>query len=335
MKIAINGYGRIGRSFVRALLEREAGGWVAPFSLIAINDLGEPNDLLYLTRYDSVHGRLSEPVGLYDNCLQLGRHAPSLSQQENPATLPWQFYGVDLVLECTGIFRGYSEASAHLAAGAKQVLIGAVPFDRADGWLIGDVPLDATARQPILTAASCTTQAVVPVLRFIEQRFGIENVLLREAHAYTSDQALLDRAHRDPRRGRAAAANIVPTSCSAVGAVQQVLPQLKNKIQGASIRVPVSNVAMATLTLNLTQTPSSTTLQHALRELHQAQPNIIGLCEEPLVSTDFIHRPESAILDFTQLVVQGNLAQITLWYDNEWGYANRLLDTVAALVQTQ
>ncbi|MEO1900881.1 MAG: type I glyceraldehyde-3-phosphate dehydrogenase [Alcanivorax sp.] len=330
MNVAINGYGRIGRSFVRALAEREAAGERPPFRLVAINDPGRAEDLLYLTRYDTTHGRLAAPVTLEDGCLRIGGQAPRLFSERRPEDLPWGELGVDLVLECSGHFRGHADAGRHLSAGAGRVIIGAVPFDRADQTIVYGVnhrDLDQGSR--VLSAASCTTHCVAPLLAALDREFGVRQALMKEIHAYTSDQTLLDHVHRDPRRGRAGAQNIIPTTSSAIKAVQAVLPALAGRIDGHSIRVPTLNVAMVELTLLLERTPTPGDLNPWLRGLSQEQPELIGYNDEPLVSVDFNHRPESAVIDATQTRVQGDMVQVVAWYDNEWGYANRLLDWVA------
>ena len=329
MKIALNGYGRIGRSFVRALVEREAAGWSAPFALVAINDLGSADDLLYLSRYDSTHGVLSAPAELVEGRLRIGNHAPQLLHESDPAQLPWQQMGIDLVLECTGEFRSYRAAAGHLDAGARRVMVGAVPFDHADALLVWGVNHETLQdQQRVLSAASCTTQCIAPLLAVLDREYGVEQVLMKEVHAYTSDQSLLDHVHRDPRRGRAAAQNIVPTTSSAIGAVQTVLPQLAGRISGDSIRVPTLNVAMVDLTLALRRTPPVAEIDRLFELASENQPDLFGYNSEPLVSSDFNHRPQSAIYDATQTRIQGDLVHIVAWYDNEWGYANRLLDLV-------
>ena len=335
MKVAINGYGRIGRSFVRALAEREGAGWQAPFTLAAINDKGRPEDLLYLTRYDTTHGRLAEPAELIEGMLRIGKQAPRLLQQPKPEQLPWGEMGVDLVLECSGHFRSHAGASRHLEAGAGRVIIGAVPFDQADQIVVYGVNhRDVRDDSKVLSAASCTTHCIAPLLSLLDQAYGIRQVLMKEIHSYTSDQTLLDHVHRDPRRGRAGAQNIVPTTSSAIGAVQQVLPALAGKISGHSIRVPTLNVAMVELTLLLERTPDSDSLNQWLQQQSKEASALIGYNDAPLVSVDFNHRPESAIVDATQTRVQGEMVQVVAWYDNEWGYANRLLDWVATLAES-
>lgn len=335
MRIALNGYGRIGRSFVRALLEREATGWQAPFELVAINDVGKAEDLFYLTRYDTTHGPLLEPVELVDGALRLGQHSPKLLEHSRAQDCPWADFDVDVVLECTGAFRAYDDAKKHLTAGAGAVIVGAVPFDHADDIVVFGVNHQGvTVSNKVVSATSCTTHCITPLLAILDKHFGVEQVLMKEVHAYTSDQSLLDHVHRDLRRGRAAAQNIVPTTSSAIGAVQKVLPQLDGRISGDSIRVPTLNVALVDLTLKLGNTPSAAELDALFEKESELSDGVIGFNNEPLVSSDFNHRSESAIYDATQTRVQGDLVHIVAWYDNEWGYANRLIDWLAHLGNT-
>src|SRR5690554_5808379 len=224
---------------------------------------------------------------------------------------------IDLVLECTGEFRHYQGASQHLQAGAGRVMIGAVPFDHADAMLAWGVNhLSLTPADKVLSATSCTTQCITPLLALLDREFGVEQVLMKEVHAYTSDQSLLDHVHRDPRRGRAAAQNIVPTTSRAIGAIQQILPRLKGRISGDSIRVPTLNVAMVDLTLRLTHTPSVPQLNELFARRAGEASWLIGYNVEPLVSVDFNHRSESVIFDATQTCVQGDMVRIVAWYDN-------------------
>lgn len=334
MRIALNGYGRVGRCFVRALAEREAAGFVAPFTLVAINDLAPPQDLLYLTQYDSTHGSYQGEVALTGDCLAIGKQSPRLFQQATPEALPWHDEAIDVVLECSGAFRGYEDASRHLTAGAKRVIIGAVPFDKADRFVVYGVNHETLIKHDnIISAASCTTHAIAPLLSIMHHTYGVEQVVMTEVHAVTSDQGLLDTHHRDPRRGRAAGQNIVPTTSSAIGAVQQVLPFLQGRISGGSIRVPTLNVAMVDLTLRLKNTPSAEQINQLFAQEAARNPQIIGYNTAPLVSVDFNHRPESTWLDATQTLVQGDMVRVVAWYDNEWGYANRLLDLVTWLAE--
>ena len=269
---------------------------------------------------------------MLDGILQLGQHSPVLLEQAQPGQCPWRDFDVDVVLECTGNFRAYTDAAAHLQAGAGSVMLAAVPFDQADEIVVYGVNHEGvTHAGKVVSAASCTTHCIAPMLAVLDQHFGVEQVLMKEVHAYTSDQSLLDHVHRDLRRGRAAAQNIVPTTSSAIGAVQKVLPQLDGRISGDSIRVPTLNVALVDLTLKLGKTPSAIELDQLFEQAAANSDGLIGFNVEALVSSDFNHRAESVIYDATQTRVQGDLVHIVAWYDNEWGYANRLLDWLTYL----
>src|SRR5690606_15429090 len=253
-------------------------------------------------------------------------------EQAQPQACPWREFDIDVVLECTGVFRAYEDARQHLGAGAGGVVVGAVPFDRADDIVVYGVNhAGVDLRERVVSAASCTTHCIAPLLAALSDAFGVEQALMKEVHAYTSDQSLLDHVHRDLRRGRAAAQNIVPTTSSAIGAVQKVLPWMQGRISGDSIRVPTLNVALVDLTLKLGKTPTEVELNQLFEQVAEQSNGLIGFNTEPLVSSDFIHRAESAIVDATQTRVQGDMVHLVAWYDNEWGYANRLLDLLAAV----
>ncbi|HVK99863.1 MAG TPA: type I glyceraldehyde-3-phosphate dehydrogenase [Dongiaceae bacterium] len=335
LRIAINGYGRIGRNLLRALYEDRAQGCNRAIQLVAINDLGSPESLLHLTRYDTTHGRFRTPVTLLDqNRLQVNGDQILLLQEEDPAQCPWGELKIDVVLECTGMFRAHAAASRHLQAGAKRVIIGAVAFDEVDATVVYGVNHDnVQPEHQVISAASCTTHCIAPLLQVMDAAFGVKQVFMTEIHSYTSDQVLLDHVHRDLRRARAGAQNLIPTTSSSIGAVQKVLPQLKGKIAGYSMRVPTLNVAAVDLTLVLENEVSSAQAIHDL--MHKASENewqgILGYCAEPLVSADFLGRTESSIYDETQTIVTGEMVKIVAWYDNETGFAHRLLDLVEAL----
>ncbi len=335
LRIAINGYGRIGRNLLRALYEDRAHGCNRQLQLVAINDLGTPESLLHLTRYDTTHGRFRTPVSLLDdNRLQVNGDQILLLQEDDPAKCPWAELKVDVVLECTGRFRARMAASRHLAAGAKRVVIGAVSFDEVDATVVYGVNHDIL--QPdhqIISAASCTTHCIAPLLQILDAAFGVKQALMTEIHSYTSDQVLLDHVHRDVRRGRAAAQNLIPTTSSSIGAVQKVLPRLQGKVAGYSMRVPTLNVAAVDLTLALERKVANAAAIHDLMRSASEGPwqGILGYCDEPLVSADFLYRGESAIYDETQTIVTEELVKVVAWYDNETGYAHRLLDLVEIL----
>lgn len=330
LRVGLNGFGRIGRSFVRVLMTQMQAGQPPAFELAAINDLGDPQDLLYLSQFDSTHGPAPMALSLDDqDRLCFAGQKPRLLKFREPEDIPWKDLGVSLVLECTGEFRSYADAERHLHAGAARVILGAVPFDRADAILVYGINHDTLPPDAaIISAASCTTHAIAPLLALADECWGVECALMKEVHAYTSDQSLLDHVHRDPRRGRAAAQNIIPTTSSAISAIQDVLPNLRGRISGGSIRVPTLNVAMVDLTLRLRALPDLTTLTARMAEAASKQPRLIGYNDRPLVSVDFNRRMESCVFDATQTRILGDMVRLVAWYDNEWGYANRLLDLV-------
>lgn len=335
LRIAINGYGRIGRTVVRALYEHRAHGCNRDIQLVAINDLGTAESILHLTKYDTTHGRFNTPVTLLDdNRLQLNGDQILLLQVGDPAQCPWRELDIDVVLECTGIFRSRVAASKHLQAGAKRVVIGAVAFDEVDATIVYGVNHDTLqADQKVISAASCTTHCIAPLLQVLDSTFGVKQAFMTEIHSYTSDQVLLDHVHRDVRRGRAGAQNLIPTTSSSIGAVQKVLPRLHGKIAGYSMRVPTINVAAVDLNLVLERPVERVHFIHDLMRTASegVWKGIIGYCDEPLVSADFLQRTESAIYDETQTLISSDMVKIVAWYDNETGYAHRLLDLVEGL----
>ena len=339
LRIAINGFGRIGRNVLRALLERfEVLG--RAIHVVAINDLASADILLHLLKFDSTHGRLSR-LGvsaevLDDNnntqlCLTKNNltYCIKMLSEADPKNLPWRTLGIDVVLECTGHFRSYEQAQLHIAAGAQQVIIGAAPFDNVDACIVMGVnTAELTRKLPIISSVSCTTQALVPLIDTLDKAFGVQSAMMTEIHAVTADQTVLDQAHRDPRRARASGHNIIPTTSSSIAATERVLPAMVGKINGHSIRVPTIDVAAIDVTF-VFDTPDVSV--DAIREKLRAASlgdliNIMAYTDEPLVSSDFIHQPESLIIDGQQLMQVGEQYKVFAWYDNEWGYANRLLD---------
>ncbi len=348
LRIAINGFGRIGRNVLRALLERfEVLG--RAIHVVAINDLAPADILLHLLKFDSTHGRLSrlgvsadivassndDASGDGNSATQLCltknnyTYCINLFSEPNPAQLPWQAMGVDVVLECTGHFRSYEQAQLHIEAGAQQVIIGAAPFDDVDACIVMGVNTDELTRElPIISSVSCTTQALVPLIATLDTAFGVKSAMMTEIHAVTADQTVLDQAHRDPRRARASGYNIIPTTSSSIAATERVLPAMIGKINGHSIRVPTIDVAAIDVTF-VFDTPdvSVEAVREALKSASQAHlSDIMAYTDEPLVSSDFIHQTESLIIDGQQLMQVGSQYKVFAWYDNEWGYANRLLD---------
>ncbi|MGP5312839.1 type I glyceraldehyde-3-phosphate dehydrogenase [Psychrobacter faecalis] len=339
LRVAINGFGRIGRNVLRALLERfEVLG--RAIHVVAINDLAPADILLHLLKFDSTHGRLSR-LGVSAEVLDDNNNAQlcltknnltyciKMLSEADPKNLPWRTLGIDVVLECTGHFRSYEQAQLHIAAGAQQVIIGAAPFDNVDACIVMGVnTAELTRKLPIISSVSCTTQALVPLIDTLDKAFGVRSAMMTEIHAVTADQTVLDQAHRDPRRARASGYNIIPTTSSSIAATERVLPAMVGKINGHSIRVPTIDVAAIDVTF-VFDTPDVSV--DAIREKLTAASlgdliNIMAYTDEPLVSSDFIHQPESLIIDGQQLMQVGEQYKVFAWYDNEWGYANRLLD---------
>ena len=352
LRVAINGFGRIGRNVLRALLERfEVLG--RAIHVVAINDLGPADILLHLLKFDSTHGRLSrlgvsaEIVETHindDNKTQLCLTKNNLTycitmlSEPNPKHLPWQALGVDVVLECTGHFRSYEQAHLHIEAGAHQVIIGAAPFDDVDACIVMGVNANELTRAlPIISSVSCTTQALVPLIDTLDKAFGVRSAMMTEIHAVTADQTVLDQAHRDPRRARASGYNIIPTTSSSIAATERVLPAMIGKINGHSIRVPTIDVAAIDVTFVFEQADVSIeTVGEVLKSASQAHLlDIMAYTDEPLVSSDFIHQTESLIIDGQQLMRVGDQYKVFAWYDNEWGYANRLLDMCLHLASNE
>ena len=343
LRVAINGFGRIGRNVLRALLERfEVLG--RAIHVVAINDLAPADILLHLLKFDSTHGRLSR-LGVNAEIVESGADEDNRTQlcltknnltycinmlsEPNPQNLPWQSLNVDVVLECTGHFRSYEQATLHIEAGAQQVIIGAAPFDDVDACIVMGVNTDAlTLDLPIISSVSCTTQALVPLIDTLDKAFGVKSAMMTEIHAVTADQTVLDQAHRDPRRARASGYNIIPTTSSSIAATERVLPAMVGKINGHSIRVPTIDVAAIDVTFVFdTLDVSVEAIREVLKSASQAHlHDIMAYTDEPLVSSDFIHQTESLIIDGQQLMQVGEQYKVFAWYDNEWGYANRLLD---------
>lgn len=339
LKIAINGFGRIGRNLLRAYLTQPAK--FAKIRIVAINDVADADVLLHLLKFDSTHGRLQDDGivatiidqdgQVFLQCQYLDSQQTvqiALLNQASPEQLPWRAFGVDLVLECTGLFRSYVDASRHLQAGAGQVIIGAAPFDEVDASIVLGVNDQLLTRNlPIISGVSCTTQALVPLLSVLDERYGIDSAMMTEIHAVTADQSVLDQAHRDLRRARASNHNIIPTTSSSINATVRVLPQMQGKINGHSIRVPTINVAAIDLTVKFAQSVSVQMVRELLQTVScTSLQGIMDYTDEPLVSSDFIGNPHSLIIDGQQMMMSGDLLKIFAWYDNEWGYANRLLD---------
>lgn len=321
IRVAINGYGRIGRCILRSIFEYNRQN---EFEVVAINDLSGIEVTAHLTRFDSTHGHFGKEVIIEGNHLIIDGHPIQVTAERNPADLPWRDLDIDLVFECTGYFTQKDAAMLHVSAGAKKVLISA-PGKGVDRTIVYGVNHSVLKQSDVIVSnASCTTNCLAPVVKPLNDILGIEYGLLNTVHAYTKDQMLLDGSHKDLRRARSATQSIIPTKTGAAAAVGLVLPELAGKLDGFAMRVPVLNVSVVDLTFT---TQRETTVQEVNNIVRQAKSNILQINDDPLVSCDFNHNPASAIFDATQTKVFGKLVKIVAWYDNEWGFSNRMLDT--------
>jgi glyceraldehyde 3-phosphate dehydrogenase len=327
--VAINGFGRIGRMVLRALIEK--GG--QDLKIVAINDLGSIEDNAYLLRYDSVHGRFPGTVTTTEKAIDVGTGPIPVFAEPNPEKLPWKTLGVDIVLECSGHFTDRAAAAKHITAGAKRVLISA-PATGADITVVYGVNHhQITADHTVISNGSCTTNCLAPVVYVLHQAIGIELGYMTTIHSYTGDQRLVDTLHKDLRRARAAAVSMIPTSTGAAKALGLVLPDLQGKLDGCAIRVPTPNVSL----IDFTFTPKrSTTVEEINTLMKQAASGklkgILDVVSEPLVSVDFNHNPASSTFDTTQTqVLNGQFCRVLSWYDNEWGFANRMNDVARVI----
>lgn len=321
IRVAINGYGRIGRCILRSIFEYNRQN---EFEVVAINDLSGIDVTAHLTRFDSTHGHFGQDVSIEGNMLIVDGHSIHVTSERNPADLPWKNLNVDLVFECTGYFTQKEAAMLHVTAGAKKVLISA-PGKNVSPTIVFGVNHDQLKPSDVIVSnASCTTNCLAPVVKPLNDELGIEYGLLNTVHAYTKDQMLLDGSHKDLRRARSATQSIIPTKTGAAAAVGLVLPELAGKLDGFAMRVPVLNVSVIDLTFTAKR---ETTVNEINNILRHAKSRILQINEDPLVSCDFNHNPASAIFDATQTKVFGNLVKIVAWYDNEWGFSNRMLDT--------
>jgi glyceraldehyde 3-phosphate dehydrogenase len=332
VKVAINGFGRIGRNIARAIYESGR----KDIDIVAINDLGPVETNAHLLRYDSVHGRFPTAVTVEGNTIKVGSDSFKVFAERDPANLPWGELGIDIVLECTGIFTSKEKASAHIAAGAKRVIVSA-PADNADITVVYGVNHDKiTSDHIVISNASCTTNCLAPVAKVLNDAFGIEKGFMTTVHAYTGDQPTLDTMHKDLYRARAAALSMIPTSTGAAKAVGLVLPELKGKLDGVSIRVPTPNVSV----IDFKFVPSrKVTVEEVNAALVAAADGylkgILAYTNEPLVSMDLNHDPASSTFALDQTkVIEGDLVRVMSWYDNEWGFSNRMADTAIALAKT-
>jgi glyceraldehyde 3-phosphate dehydrogenase len=331
MRVAINGFGRIGRVFYRASLARPR-----KFECVAVNDLTDAMTLAHLLKYDSVFGKLNAEVKVEDGGLVIGQEKLKLFCEKDPSKLPWRDLGVDLVVESTGVFTDREGASKHLQAGAKKVIITA-PAKNPDITVVpgvNDRDYD-NQKHNIISLGSCTTNCLAPVVSVLDEKFGVEKGLMTTTHAYTNDQRLLDLMHRDLRRARAAAMSIIPTSTGAAKAMGEVIPKVKGKMHGIALRVPVPDVSVVDFVALLEKPTTAEEVNQAFREAEAGRlKGILKCVDEPLVSVDFVGDPYSSIVDTAlTTVIGGNLVKVVAWYDNEWGYSCRLVDMINKIAE--
>lgn len=327
LKIAINGFGRIGRMVLRAMAENPRSG----IKIVAINDLGSLADNAHMFKYDSVHGTYRGSLILGDSTINIGQGAINVVAEPNPEKLPWSEMGIDLVFECSGRFTKRDDAAKHLTAGAKRVIVSA-PADGADLTVVYGVNhTQISAAHTVLSNASCTTNCLAPVAFALNNVIGIDSGFMTTIHAYTGDQRLVDTIHKDLHRARAAALSMIPSSTGAAKAVGLVLPELKGRLDGTAIRVPTANVSVVDFKFIAKRKTTVDEVNQALRTAAEGQlKGILGVNTEPLVSCDFNHDDRSSIADLPQTqVVDGQLVRVLSWYDNEWGFSNRMLDVAA------
>ncbi|MEK7569956.1 MAG: type I glyceraldehyde-3-phosphate dehydrogenase [Patescibacteria group bacterium] len=326
-RVAINGFGRIGRMAVRAGLRN------AKLTFVAVNDLTDAATNAHLLKYDSVHGVLAEDVKVKGQTITVGKHSMQVFAEKDPTKLPWAKLKVDVVLECTGVFTKRDQAALHLQAGAKQVIISA-PADDPDATVVLGVNDHVLKTKPkVISNASCTTNSLSPVALVMEQTFGIERGMMNTIHSYTNDQRILDLPHKDLRRARSAALNIIPTTTGATKAAAQTVPTLKDRMQGISLRVPTPCGSITDFVFVAKRAPrDAAEVNAALKKAAESKlKNIMEFSMEPLVSSDIVDNPHSAIVDGLSTQVNGNLVRVLAWYDNEWGYSNRLVELAAKL----
>jgi glyceraldehyde 3-phosphate dehydrogenase len=331
IRVAINGFGRIGRLTLRALIENPRQG----LEIVAINDLGSSAVNAHLLKYDSVHGIFPGTIEATDTGIKVNGKEIKVSAERDPKNLPWKELNIDLVYECTGIFTSKEKASLHLQAGAKKVLISA-PSEDADITVVYGVNHDKIKSSDLIVSnASCTTNCLAPVAHVLHKEFGIERGYCTTVHSYTGDQPTLDIFHKDLRRARAASLSMIPTSTGAAKAVGLVLPELKGKLDGSAIRVPTPNVSLIDFKFIAKKSASTEDINNAIKAASTTYlKGILGTSNEPLVSIDFNHCPNSSTFDLTQTqIIDGNFIRIVSWYDNEWGFSNRMSDTALVLMK--
>ena len=336
IKVAINGYGRIGRNVLRAHYE---GGQRHDIQIVAINDLGKPETNAHLTQYDTAHGKFPGSVSVDGDCMVVNGDRIKVLANRNPAELPWRDLGVDVVLECTGFFTSKEKASAHLAGGAKKVVISAPGGKDVDATVVFGVNQGVLkASDTVISNASCTTNCLAPMAKVLHESVGIESGLMTTIHAYTNDQVLTDVYHEDLRRARSATMSMIPTKTGAAAAVGLVLPDLNGKLDGFAMRVPTINVSVVDLSFMSKKATTADEVNALLKAASEGPlKGVLGYNTAPLVSVDFNHDAHSSVFDATQTRVSpdGRLVKVLSWYDNEWGFSNRMLDTTVVLMSAK
>lgn len=323
MKIGINGFGRIGR------LVFKAGHKLDGFEFVGINDLTDAATLAHLLKYDSVHGRFPGEIGVDGNAIVVNGTKIPVTAEKDPSKLPWKALGVDVVLECTGRFRSKSDVKPHMVAGARKVLISAPAKDHDGTYIPGiNEKLYDKAKHEVISIGSCTTNCLAPVAKVLMDNYGIVKGFMTTIHAYTNDQALLDAPHKDLRRARAAALSMIPTSTGAAKAIGEVIPELKGKLDGIAIRVPTPVGSIVDLTVELGRETTAAEINAAMKKAAASGPlaKALEYCEDPIVSSDVIGNPHGSIFDSELTACNGKLAKVYAWYDNEWGFSNRMID---------
>ena len=331
VRVGINGFGRIGRNVLRAIAESGRKDIV----VVGINDLGPVETNAHLLRFDSVHGRFPGTVTVDGDTISVGGHKIKVTAERDPSKLPWKDLGVDIAMECTGIFTAKDKASAHLTAGAKRVLVSA-PADGADATIVYGVNHNTLTKDHLVVSnGSCTTNCLAPVAKVLNDLVGIETGFMTTIHAYTGDQPTLDTLHKDLYRGRAAAMSMIPTSTGAAKAIGLVLPELKGKLDGVAIRVPTPNVSVVDLKIVAKRNTDPKEINEAIKRAAENElKGVLGYTNAPNVSIDFNHDPHSSTFHMDQTkVMNGNLVRVMSWYDNEWGFSNRMADTAIAMAK--
>ena len=335
IRVAINGYGRIGRNVLRAHYE---SGKKHDIEIVAINDLGKPETNAHLTQYDTAHGKFNAEVKVEGDYLVVNGDKIKVLAERDPSKLPWKDLNVDVVLECTGLFTSKEKASAHLAGGAKKVIISAPGGKDVDATIVYGVNQGVLkASDTVISNASCTTNCLAPLVKPLQDKIGVVNGLMTTIHAFTNDQVLTDVYHSDLRRARSATQSMIPTKTGAAAAVGLVLPELNGKLDGFAVRVPTINVSLVDLSFIAARDTTVEEVNKILKEASESKElkGILNYNDKPLVSVDFNHCPASSTFDSTLTKVSGRLVKVTSWYDNEWGFSNRMLDTTVALVNAK